>query len=346
MSSIGSGDRNQARVDSMIESGDGWFVADREGQATGPLTRPQLLELREQGKIGDQHLVWTLRQAEWVPLRRALGMGVSTADAPPKPPMSRASTAKNGQKPAARASRSGDSQKRGGSQATEVPAHRKGPAWSDLSTHKAEAVPATETLLKADKRKALTAQSQERAGEALRRFFARQIDLALLGGITWAAVSMIGIRTGAWLLSTPDQEMQQSTIAALVLLLVLALPLEALLLGLSGYTPGKWLLGLRVVNGRGAAPGMSTALQRATRVALTGQALLIPPFVLFTYAIAFGKLSNSGLTAWDHTLGLKVQRTPLSSNQWWLALGALVFAWVMVMDGVWMRIAYEILARY
>ncbi|MCB1613144.1 MAG: DUF4339 domain-containing protein, partial [Xanthomonadales bacterium] len=87
----------------MIESGDGWFVADREGQATGPLTRPQLLELREQGKIGDQHLVWTLRQAEWVPLRRALGMGASAADAPPKPPTSRASTAKSGQKPAARA---------------------------------------------------------------------------------------------------------------------------------------------------------------------------------------------------------------------------------------------------
>ncbi|MGE4070907.1 MAG: RDD family protein [Lysobacterales bacterium] len=326
----------------MIESGDGWFVADPEGRAIGPLTRPQLLEMREQGKIGDQHLVWTLRQAEWVPLRRALGMGGSAADAPPKPPTSRPGVAKSSNKPAAKTARARDNQKRDGSQANEVPAHRKGPAWSDLSTHKAEAMAATESLLKADQRKALTAQSQERAGEALRRFFARQIDLALLGGISWALVSIIGIRTGVWLLSTPEQEMQQSVIAALIVLLVLALPLEALLLGLSGYTPGKWLLGLRVVNGRGAAPGISTALQRATRVALAGQALLIPPFVLFTYAVAFGKLSNSGLTSWDQTLGLKVQRTPLSSNQWWLALGALVFAWVMVMDGVWMRIAYEL----
>ncbi len=330
----------------MIESGDGWFVADREGQAAGPLSRAQLLEMREQGKIGDQHMVWTLRQAEWVPLRRALGMGGSAADAPPKPPTSRPSAARSSNKPAAKAARSGDSQKRSGGQANEVPAHRKGPAWSELSTHKAEAVAATESLLKADQRKALTAQSQERAGEALRRFLARKIDLALLGGISWALVSIIGIRSGAWLLSTPEQEMQQSAIAALILLLVLALPLEALLLGLSGYTPGKWLLGLRVVDGRGAAPGVSTALQRATRVALAGQALLILPFVLFTYAIAFGKLSNNGLTAWDQTLGLKVQRTPLSSNQWWLALAALVFTWAMVLNGVWMRIAYELSGQF
>jgi len=330
----------------MIESGDGWFVADREGHATGPVTRAQLLELREQGKIGDQHLVWTLRQAEWVPLRRALGIGWSAADAPPKPPTSRPSAAQSSKKPDAKAQRSRDSQKRSGSQATEVPAHRKGPAWSELSAHKADAVAATESLLKADNRKALSAQSQERAGEALRRFFARQIDLALLGGVTWALVSIIGIRAGIWLLSTPDQEMQQSVIAALILMLVLALPLEALLLGLSGYTPGKWLLGLRVVNGRGAAPGISTALQRATRVALAGQALLIPPFVLIAYAIAFGKLSNHGVTSWDSTLGLTVRRTPLTSNQWWLALGALVFAWVMLLNGVWMQIAYELSGRF
>ena len=50
----------------MIESGDGWFVADNNGLARGPLSRAELQALRESGKIGDEHLVWTLRQAEWV----------------------------------------------------------------------------------------------------------------------------------------------------------------------------------------------------------------------------------------------------------------------------------------
>ena len=65
----------------MSELQDSWYVARSDGSARGPYSRFQLLGMRQAGEIGDEHLVWTLALAEWIPAKRALGGGNAAAAA-------------------------------------------------------------------------------------------------------------------------------------------------------------------------------------------------------------------------------------------------------------------------
>ncbi len=325
----------------MIESGDGWFVADQHGTAQGPLTRAELQSMRDSGRIGDDHLVWTLRESEWVPLKRALGLRSTAPSAQPSP------------KPSPQESSRAASERQAAAQVkskSKPPPLLPGTApvrpaddWRQAAGRQAPAAVA-EALLTAAKAGSL-AEKRERASVALRRFLARSIDLALLGGIGWALLSAIGLRFGIWELGNPQLELENLAVFVPALLALATLPLEALLVGRLGYTPGRLLLGLRVVDRNGSAPGISLGFQRAGRVALIGQALLIAPFNLVAYGIAFATLVNSGRTHWDQSLHLQVQAKPIPTIQWWVALALLGVAWALWFDGFWMRLAQELMLR-
>ena len=324
----------------MIESGDGWFVADSEGLAQGPFTRAQLQALRDEGKVADDNLVWTLREAEWVPLRRALGIRYASADLP------QAGKSQGARSPA-----------RSPEQTAKTPAtSRASPAllpgtspvrpsddWR-RSVHGSSPAAAADALLAAAKSGEI-AEKRERAAQGLRRLLARQIDLALLGGIGWALLSVIGLRLGLWSLGSPQQELATFAFFVPALLVLAALPLEAVAVGLSGYTPGRALLGLQVVDHSGKAPGLNIGWQRAIRVALLGQAFLIMPLQLVAWGFAFAGLVGSGRTHWDRALNLTIRSTPLSANRWSAALAALAIAWALWFEGLWMRLAYELLLQ-
>ena len=319
----------------MIESGDGWFVADQHGVAQGPLTRAELQSMRETGRIGDDHLVWTLRESEWVPLRRALGLQstASSAQPAPRPPVSKPTS----RAPDAKAPKAGKAPLPGTAPV------RPADDWR-LVVGKQPPAAVAEALLSAGKTAEL-AEKRERAVQGVRRLLARSIDLTLLGGIGWALLAMIGLRSGLWELNNPRVELQGFAMLVPALLVLAALPLEAVMVGLSGYTPGRWLLGLRVVDRHGTAPGVTIGFHRATRVALIGQAFLIFPFSLIAYGVAFGSLLTSGRTHWDKALDLHIRTAPLSPNQWWIALVALGISSALWVDGLWMRLAYELMVR-
>jgi uncharacterized RDD family membrane protein YckC len=325
----------------MIESGDGWFVADQDGSAQGPLSRAQLQSLRDSGRIGDEHLVWTLRESEWVPLKRALGLRSTapSAQPSPKPPPQESSRAASERQAAAQVKARANPR---------PPLPGTAPVRPAVDGRQAAGKQApravAEALLTAAKADGL-AEKRERASVALRRFVARSIDLVVLGGIGWALLSAIGLRFGIWELGDPQLELENLALFVPALLALATLPLEALLVGSLGYTPGRLLLGLRVVDRKGSAPGISLGFQRAGRVALIGQALLIAPFNLFAYGIAFATLVKNGRTHWDQALNLQVQAKPISTNQWWVALAALGVAWALWLDGFWMRLAHELLLR-
>lgn len=330
----------------MIESGDGWFVADREGLAQGPFTRAQLQALRDNGTVADDNLVWTLREAEWVPLRRALGIRYASADLPQagKSPPARttAPVAAPSPEPAAKSS----SATRPAQRPSKAPLPGTAPVrpsddWRPSLQGKSPAAVA-DALLTAAKTGQI-AQKRDLAAQALRRLIARQIDLAVLGGIGWALLSVIGFRLGLWSLGSPKIELETFAFFVPALLVLAALPLEAVAIGLSGFTPGRALLGLRVVNRSGKAPGLNIGWQRAGRVALLGQAFLIMPFNLVAYGIAFAGLVGNGRTHWDRALDLSIRSTPLSANRWSAALAVLVVAWALWLEGVWMRLAFELL---
>lgn len=328
----------------MIESGDGWYVADSDGLAQGPLTRAALQALRDAGKIGDDHLVWTLRQAEWVPLRRALGIKSAAASDAARPPSAAPTRPAQPSGKAAKPKPEAKSKPKAAAARTPPMPGTAPIARDDWRQPVGKQAPAAvaAALLAAGKDQDLAVR-RERATQGLRRLLARSVDLALLGGIGWAALSLIGIKLGAWLLMAPQAEFAQSSIIAVIVLVLAALPLEAALVGISGYTPGRLLLGIRVVNAHGGAPGISIGFNRAARVALYGQALLVFPFMLVTYGIAFASLVGKGRTHWDQALSLSIRSTPLSPNQWWAGLAAAGVAWALLMGGFWMRIALQIL---
>jgi uncharacterized RDD family membrane protein YckC len=324
----------------MIESGDGWFVADQYGTAQGPLTRSELQAMRDSGRIGDNHLVWTLRESEWVPLQRALGLRSTAPSAQPSPkPPPQASSRAASERPAAPVKAKANPRPPLPGTAPLRPADD----WRQAAGKQAPAAVA-EALLAAAKAGSL-AERRERASVALRRFLARSIDLALLGGIGWALLSAVGLRFGVWELGDPQLELQNLALFVPALLALATLPLEALLVGSLGYTPGRLLLGLRVVDRNGSAPGISLGFQRAGRVALIGQALLIFPFNLIAYALGFATLIHKGRTHWDQALELQVRATPISVVQWCVALVALGTSYSLWIDGLWMRLAYALVLR-
>ncbi|MEP7737615.1 RDD family protein [Nocardioides sp. 31GB23] len=99
-----------------------------------------------------------------------------------------------------------------------------------------------------------------------RRYYAHAVDR----GLAWSSYAAVGGLAG-WLLDDP------LVVVALVLGWVLALQVAlAVLLGLRGLSPGKALLGLRVVSERTGGPvGVAPALLRGLVVGLAGVPTLL-----------------------------------------------------------------------
>lgn len=322
----------------MNESGDAWYVAKADGSARGPYTRVQLLAMRQAGEIGDEHLLWTLALAEWIPLKRAIGGGNLAASnaqqnyvAPP-PKASEAQVApKVRKKGEARPSRAAD---KPAPKASSSPTPAQA-ATAALQRTRAQAEAEGEARVQ-ELKAAMAAQSAQ-IGIAGRRLLARSIDLLVLGGLGWALLAYVGTDLGLWHLGTPRAAFASNPLLAWPLLVLAGLVLEALLLGLSGYTPGKALLGVRVQSASGQVIGLPVAFQRSFAVLLRGQALLIPPFTLIAYGLALADLQKHGRTSWDRHADLSVRISDIDSKRWWVALVALVVAWVALLEGLWMR---------
>jgi uncharacterized RDD family membrane protein YckC len=185
-----------------------------------------------------------------------------------------------------------------------------------------------------------SAESAAHAALALRRFFARAIDTFTLGMfaavLAWVVLRRIG---GPFAGLGPE-------VPLLMLLAVVSMvPLEALALTMAGTTPGKALLGVRVVASGGARPSFAQAFRRARNVAWRGMGLGIPMIALFTAIFAFARLVNKGHTHWDHANQLETRSLgPFSGKRWQLALAVLIGAFVLLTSSFWPELARRVLA--
>ncbi|UMY17079.1 RDD family protein [Methylobacterium organophilum] len=151
-----------------------------------------------------------------------------------------------------------------------------------------------------------------------RRYAARLLDLNL------AAVCLLLLLLAVSVLLGPDRFAALKAFAGTkaggfligFAALVLAIPLNAELLVRFGATPGKALLGLRVLrDGRRIDRG--TALRRELSVALRGQAVGLPVLDGVATALAYRRLTKTGRTAWDEAQALTVHHRP---RDWAVAL--------------------------
>lgn len=188
------------------------------------------------------------------------------------------------------------------------------------------------------KRGALVSGAEKNASESARklawvgkRLAARYIDvfsLGLFGASAW------------WAATEGAQGVEADGVAQLWLLLFMALALwfvaESLLIGLFGTTPGKWLLGLRVHNERGEAPGIPRALRRSFAVYARGLAFglaILTPIAIFVAGV---QTLNKGAAPWDS--GLTVDDGG-AAVQWQVIGFLLVLLWIAAVEGWWLQLA-------
>lgn len=300
---------------------DAWYVAEPDGNTWGPYAYPDLLRAAVARQFAANSLVWQVELGEWQALSRHFSnaMNATPSTAAPREVTKPVSAPKHAPPSAPKPS-------------TPPPLAGKRPSAKDR-------VQIDALLRQAEARKAAVAAdaaqnaqaSSQRLVHVSKRLTARFIDVMSLG-LFGASV--------LWTLMPTNAGPEAATIAEPLLLVWLALAawfvLEAVVLGVFGTTPGKRLLGLRVLDERGEAPGIPRALRRAFSVYARGLAFGL--FILTPIAIlvAGGQTLSKGQAPWDD--GLTVHDESVASR--WQIIGfVIVVLWIAAAEGWWLDVA-------
>jgi uncharacterized RDD family membrane protein YckC len=89
----------------------------------------------------------------------------------------------------------------------------------------------------------------------------------------------------------------------------------ALLIGLTGTSPGKWLFGVKVVNKEGRPIGVAKAFVRELWVLVIGTGFNIPLVSTVAIGISYATLVNRRMTAWDRAQRNVVVHRPFGALQ-------------------------------
>jgi uncharacterized RDD family membrane protein YckC len=179
---------------------------------------------------------------------------------------------------------------------------------------------------------------QRYAAVAWARFFARNIDLSLISGIVfclplllWLALDRLQLEHAgldgvfrAALEGLTDPDGQGDAMKLTSLWIVAGAALESFCIGLWGRTPGKALMGLRVVGADGERVGVLRALRRLGLIVVFGYGLVIVAF--FAHIAAYRAVAETGAAKWDTRLGLATQAQPLPFWRWAVGLAAVIAA--------------------
>jgi uncharacterized RDD family membrane protein YckC len=135
-----------------------------------------------------------------------------------------------------------------------------------------------------------------------RRYFARMFDTVILGATIWFVLGFVLAASSTRLyeaLVGPHGLARSALLSTMVTFFLIA-PLEAVMIGLSGTTVGKWVFGVRITRPNGHAIGVLHAARREAAVLVRGVALGIPLFSLVTMIVGYQTLAGTGSASWDH----------------------------------------------
>lgn len=306
---------------------DAWYVAEPDGETWGPYAFQDLLRAASAKQFAADALVWQVDLGEWQPLaKHTAGAGALA----PTTPTRAAPAVKT---PAATAKQKAKTAKSGAPPSKPPPMPGSAPGRAQVEARLREAQAKQGTIVSGAERNA--AESARKLAWVGKRLAARYIDVFSLG--------LFG--ASAWWAATEGRKGVEAAVGAdLWLLLFMALALwfvaESLLIGLFGTTPGKWLMGLRVRDDRGAAPGIPRALKRSFAVYARGLAFglaILTPIAIF---IAGVQTLNKGAAPWDN--GLTVEDSGASA-QWQVIGFLLVLLWIAAVEGWWLDLATALL---
>jgi len=133
------------------------------------------------------------------------------------------------------------------------------------------------------------------------RYFARYVDTLVVGLALWM---IFGFVLGAIDPTTLHQitgasGLVNNQLFSSIMTFLMVIPVQALLLGLTGTTGGKWLFGVRITRHDGKPIGVMPALTRELEVFLKGVGLGIPIVALITQIVGYRTLVSERQTTWD-----------------------------------------------
>jgi uncharacterized RDD family membrane protein YckC len=178
----------------------------------------------------------------------------------------------------------------------------------------------------------------DRKAHPWRRYWARMLDVSVIGFVTWAVIGfVVGVvapEPGKAFFAIFKQPIVGPLLDGL-LTLVVAIPGTALLLGLTGGTPGKWLFGVKIVRPDGRPIGVAAALWREIQVWFRGLGMGIPLVALFTVFGGYSWLKDDGYAPWDKPRQRVALHRPAGFAQFvlfWLGLALLIAVRVWMLN--------------
>jgi uncharacterized RDD family membrane protein YckC len=161
-----------------------------------------------------------------------------------------------------------------------------------------------------------------------RRFFARTFDILFNGTISFLVFLIIleVVAPGSNERLLRIYESPFSIFFDNFMIVVLSLPSTAILVGLTGWSLGKWLCGVRIVSRDGNPIGVVKGMRREILLWIAGLGLGILYVNLVTYFIAYKRLMRKGATLWDESVDAVVlNRRPSALQSTLMALGFAVY---------------------
>lgn len=167
-----------------------------------------------------------------------------------------------------------------------------------------------------------------------RRYGARMLDTSLNGSII---LLLLGVAFYAIAPASADEfflffEADGARVVDVVLTAIFASFLSGSLIGVSGFTLGKWIFGVKVTRLDGTKLGIGAGLSRDFTVLLKGLGLGIPVVALFTLWFSHKRLSENKSTSWDQGNYI-VWHRPSGTSQYVLNFVGILLI-VMVIGGL------------
>lgn len=121
----------------------------------------------------------------------------------------------------------------------------------------------------------------------------------------------------------------------LIMVLVPVILMEAALVSSFGFTPGKWLMALRVENIKGQLLTTGHALIRTMRVWVLGMGMMHPLLLILGHAMTLWFGLKKGAPLWDLHSGFRVMNGELTTQRVVLFWGLLFAVFVMITIVMW-----------
>lgn len=279
-----------------------WYYLDGEG-SVGPFSWERLMALLSASLIGEETLVWREGFPKWRSLKDV------ERDLPP--PLPSAADVQTTSVP--RQSEPSDS--------STVDKHRPNDQPLQATQHEAP----LENGQKAYGKVRSFRGWRDRPPVPWRRFFARYFDILFNGSIGFFLLG-----TGFYAFAPQSAERfftaltgPESTAINSFLTILISMPISAAMIGLSGFTLGKALLGVKVVGSEMEPIGLVKAFRREIHVWYAGVGLGIPIVWIVTALFAKRRLANTGSTLWDGAQNLVVLHRPNGALQYLLYVAAI-----------------------